>query len=83
MSLGSHVDAFLDHLRVERALSHNTLEAYGNDLRKFAEFAEHALAKRGSDLRELDTGDIASFLVKISKEGLSARSAARHLSAVR
>jgi integrase/recombinase XerD len=83
MSLAAHVDAFLDHLRVERALSANTLEAYGNDLRKFAEFTEVALAKRSGDLRDLDTGDVALFVVKLSKQGLSARSSARHLSAVR
>lgn len=83
MELSTAVDAYLDHLRVERALSSNTLEAYGNDLRKFIEFSEVALAKRGSTIRELDTGDIASFMIKLSKDGLGARSAARHLSAVR
>ena len=89
MELSTAVDAYLDHLRVERALSSNTLEAYGNDLRKFVEFSEVALAKRGASLNgakglnELDTGDVASFMIKLSKEGLGARSAARHLSAVR
>lgn len=80
MELASAVDAYLDHLRVERALSPNTLEAYGNDLRKFVEFAE---GRVGDKLRELDVGDVASFMVRLSKEGLTARSTARHLSAVR
>lgn len=83
MDLATHVDAYLDHLRVERALAGNTLESYANDLRKFAAFIEPSLARRGSDLRELDGGDVAAFMVKLSKEGLSARSSARHLSAVR
>jgi len=83
VDLATHVDAYLDHLRVERALSHNTLESYANDLRKFATFVEPSLKRRGSDLRELDGGDVAGFVVKLSKEGLSARSSARHLSAVR
>ncbi len=81
--MNAYVDAFLDHLRVERALAANTLEAYGNDLRKFAEFSEAALAKRGGELKDLDSGDVASFVVKLSKSGLGARSSARHLSAVR
>jgi integrase/recombinase XerD len=82
VELATHVDAYLDHLRVERGLSRNTLEAYAADLRKFASYAETSLAKRGG-LEELDGGDIASFMVKLSKEGLAARSSARHLSAVK
>ncbi|MGZ3477370.1 MAG: site-specific tyrosine recombinase XerD [Polyangiales bacterium] len=82
MELATHVDAFLDHLRVERGLASNTLEAYAADLRKFSAYAEASLQKRGG-LEELDDGDIAGFMVKLSKEGLSARSSARHLSAVK
>jgi len=37
------VQEFLDHVRYERGLSPNTVEAYGRDLRRFAEF----LAARG------------------------------------
>lgn len=83
MDLSTHVDAYLDHLRVERGLSANTLSAYATDLRKFVTFAEPALARRGDKLDELDGGDVAGFLVKLSKEGLSARSSARYLSSVR
>jgi integrase/recombinase XerD len=83
VDLSSSVDAYLDHLRVERGLSGNTLEAYARDLGKFAKFAEAVLTKRGGDLEDLDGGDVSTFLVRLSKEGLSARSAARHLSAVR
>jgi len=80
--LSSHVDAYLDHLRVERGLSGNTLEAYSRDLGRFARFAEESLRTRGG-ISEVDTGDVASFLIRMSKEGLSARSSARTLSAVR
>lgn len=79
----SHVDAYLDHLRVERGLSANTLEAYARDLDKFTTFTEKALAGRSGDVRELDAGDVSAFVVELSKAGLSARSSARHLSAVR
>lgn len=81
--LSTYVDAYLDHLRVERGLSANTLSAYASDLRKFTVFAEGALAKRGEQLAEMDGGDVAAFLVKLSKEGLSARSSARYLSSIR
>lgn len=83
MDLSTHVDAYLDHLRVERGLAANTLAAYATDLRKFAAFAEPAIARRGSGLEELDGGDIAGFLVNVSKQGISARSSARYLSSVR
>jgi integrase/recombinase XerD len=35
--LAGWIDAYLDHLRVERALSSNTLEAYARDLNQLAE----------------------------------------------
>ncbi|HEX6276110.1 MAG TPA: tyrosine recombinase [Polyangiaceae bacterium] len=80
MSLGSAIDAYLDHLRVERALSPNTTLAYATDLAKLARFAED----RGVDSAEqLDLGVVTAFLSELSGHGLGARSAARHLSAVR
>src|SRR5690349_9958077 len=80
MSLGSAIDAYLDHLRVERALSSNTTEAYATDLKKLASFAE----SQGVDGAEaLDLGLVTGFLGELSKQGLGARSAARHLSALR
>jgi integrase/recombinase XerD len=80
MSLGSAIDAYLDHLRVERALSPNTTLAYATDLAKLARFVED----RGLDSAEqLDLGVVTAFLSELSAQGLGARSAARHLSAVR
>jgi integrase/recombinase XerD len=81
--LSTYVDAYLDHLRVERGLSTNTLTAYASDLRRFTVHAERTLARRGETLRDVDAGDVASFLVQLSKDGLSARSSARYLSSVR
>ncbi len=80
MDLFGWTDAFLDHLRVERALSPNTVEAYARDLAKFCAHAE-ALGQTGN--AHIDAPLISTFLVQLGKEGLSARSAARHLSAVR
>ncbi len=80
MTLDGLVEAYLNHLRVERALSPRTLEAYGRDLSKLSSFAEEA----GIDRAEaIDLGTVSGWLGKLAQDGLSARSAARHLSAVR
>src|SRR4051812_45909051 len=80
MDLGSGIDAYLDHLRVERALAVNTVSSYATDLSKLAAFAE----KRGvRDTENLDAPLMARFVVDLDQSGLGARSAARHLSAVR
>ena len=37
MSFDTQIDLFMSHLRVERNLSPNTLQAYGRDLQKVVE----------------------------------------------
>lgn len=79
MDLHACVDAYLDHLRVERALSPRTLDAYGRDLAKLVAHAEeHGVVEP----RGLDAVVVASFLGRLARAGLGARSASRHLSAV-
>jgi integrase/recombinase XerD len=73
------LDAFLLHLKTERRLSGNTLAAYGADLRRFSAF----LAERGIDARKFTRPDFLDHLTGIREEGLSARSAARHVSTLR
>ena len=80
MDLSAAVDAYLDHLRVERALATNSVGSYAIDLAKLAGFAE----ERGVvDTEKLDAIVVTRFLVWLDQSGLGARSAARHLSAVR
>ncbi|MEI9939871.1 MAG: site-specific tyrosine recombinase [Pseudomonadota bacterium] len=80
MTLDGLVEAYLNHLRVERALSPRTLEAYGRDLNKLLAFAEESGISRAD---AVDLGTVSGWLGRLAHDGLGARSAARHLSAVR
>ena len=74
------VDKALNHLAVERGLSRNTVEAYSRDLIRFCTF----LQDRGiTSLQNAEPPDIQGFLAYLHREGLSARSVARNLAAVR
>jgi integrase/recombinase XerD len=70
---------YLDHLRVERALSPNTLEAYGRDL---ARLEAHAARRRRSVLA-LRQADLAAFIGELRGQGLAPRSVARAVHAIR
>ncbi len=73
------VDAYLDHLRVERRLAAHTLESYSRDLARLARFAERA----GVPLERLSRQDLESFVRQMVGTGLSPRSAARAVASVR
>jgi integrase/recombinase XerD len=79
MRLDAAVDAFLSHLAAERGLSQHTRDSYARDLKKLCDFADTS----GTDTHQIDLGTISEWLGKLANEGLSARSAARHLSAAR
>jgi integrase/recombinase XerD len=80
LALDAQVDAYLDLLRVERALSTNTLEAYARDLTKFVVFAEsHGV----TETAQLDLGLVSAWQSQLSQSGIGPRSAARHLSSLR
>ena len=70
---------YLDHLRVERGLADNTLLAYGQDLRKLKAFA----GKRRKPVLELSQRELQDFIARLREEGLSARSTARAVHALR
>jgi integrase/recombinase XerD len=74
------LDFYLQHLRVERALAQNTVQAYGRDLGKLLEFLESANV---GEIEALDLGVISGWIREMSKAGLGPRSTARHLSSAR
>ena len=73
------LEAWLDHLRVERGLAENTLLAYARDLAELQAFAE----SRRSPLLVLGQNDLAEFLGGLRERGLGPRSQARHLFSAR
>ena len=72
-------DAYLDHLRVERRLADHTLESYARDLRALGEFAAGA----GREPEALERQDLEAFVRDRRAAGLSPRSVARMVAAVR
>lgn len=74
------VDAFLDHLAVERGLAENTRLAYRSDLSRFLDFLRrHGIRHINSVQRQ----QISDHLLEQRKRGLTPRSVARQLAAIR
>ena len=73
------IDAYLDHLRVERRLADHTLESYARDLVALAEYAAGA----GRAVDALDRAALEAFVRQQRNTGLSPRSVARRVAAVR
>ncbi|MGH8083234.1 MAG: tyrosine recombinase XerC [Lysobacter sp.] len=74
------VDAFLDHLRVEKRMSVHTLDAYKRDLDALSQWSEHY--GRG-DVLSLQVEDLRAFIAAEHRRGLTAKSLQRRLSACR
>lgn len=73
------VDDYLEHLKVERAVSPNTLEAYAHDLGVFVAHVQ----RNNCALSEVTAEHVAEFLAELTRARISARSQARYLSALR
>ncbi|MGE0703264.1 MAG: site-specific tyrosine recombinase XerD [Vicinamibacterales bacterium] len=73
------IDSYLDHLRIERRLAAHTLESYGRDLQALAAYAStHELR-----VLTLDRPALEAFVRALRSRGLSPRSVARAVAAVR
>jgi len=73
------VDAFLEMLAVERGAARNTISAYTIDLTDFSGFAQG----RGQTAVTADAATCQAYMASLHGRGLSARTAARRLSALR
>ena len=72
------IDSFLEMMIAERGASQNTIDAYLRDLTDF----EHFLKRENKTLEGAQADDIRLFLVSEQMAGFSARTQARHLSAL-
>jgi integrase/recombinase XerD len=74
------LDRYLESLAVERGLAKNSVDAYRRDLTRLGE----ALAKKGGrDLLAAQASDLTAHMRDLQRSGLSPRSSARALSAIR
>ena len=68
----------MNHMRVERGLSENTIQSYSRDLARFFQYLE----ERDVSLLKASQGDIMDFMATL-QDVISIRSAARNLSALK
>ncbi len=74
------LNEYLVYIRVEKGLSPRTVEAYGRDLRRWRDFIDR---QGRSSPAEVERGDITLFLEELRRDGLSPRSLARVVAALR
>jgi integrase/recombinase XerD len=78
--MNGYLDLFLAYILVEKGVSKNTLDAYSRDLCRYLTYLE----KNGChELATVSAADIAGFVAALKVAGLSPRSRARTLSALR
>lgn len=76
----SHLlDHYVTYLRAERNLAAKSVEAYATDVRSYLE----QLGQRGVKVEDAARDDVLEHLATLARQGLSPRSRARHLAALR
>ena len=73
------VTTYLDHLRIERGLSANSISSYSRDLEKFQNY----LLDRNLSFDGLEEADISALIGVLSQSGLSSPSINRFLSTLK
>jgi integrase/recombinase XerC len=81
MSPRPEVTEYLTHLQKERDVSPHTVKAYGRDLEAFTDYCDRYYGDW--NWNTVDRLGLRGFLGELKRRGLSTRSAARALSAVR
>ena len=84
-ALERHINAYLDHLIVERGLANNSLSAYRRDLNRYLEFCT---SRKVDSPADISSSLVSDFLVALrtgdkTHEALASTSASRTLIAVR
>ena len=78
--MNHYLDLFLNYLLVEKGLSRNTLEAYSRDIGRYL---NHLEREGRNSFAQVTPVVVASFIAGLKDTGLSPRSRARTLSAIR
>jgi integrase/recombinase XerD len=73
-------EEFLSYYAIDRNMSHNTVEAYRNDLTRYLLFLNR---DREKSIRHATKGDITGLLVQLREYGLSPSTLSRNLSSIR
>jgi len=74
------LDLFIAYLRAERGLSPRTVNAYGDDLRRYLE----DLTRAGrTEVERVTPDDVRAHLLQLAQRKVGPRSRARHLAAIR
>ncbi len=75
----TYLPIYLDYLTVEKGLAKNSLSSYATDLRRFG----NHLGEKEIELERVERIDIVRYFQKLRGAGISARSVARALAAIR
>ena len=73
------IATYLDHLRIERGLSANSISSYARDLDKY----QSLLSEKGLSYDKVTESDISTFIGELSIQGLSPSSINRFLSTLK
>lgn len=77
--MNEFLDLYLDYLAVEKGLAKNSLASYRTDLRKFGAWLE----ANSIDIASVERTQIVRYFQSLRSAGISARSVARALAAIR
>ena len=83
MPIASEISDYLTHLEKERDVSPHTVKAYGRDLNDFVEYLGAYYGEVAWSWQGVDRLAMRGFLAQLARRGLSKRTIARTLSAVR
>lgn len=75
----TYLPIYLDYLTVEKGLAKNSLSSYATDLRQFGRH----LAEKKIDIESVDRLSIVRYFQSLRSAGISSRSVARALAAIR
>lgn len=74
------IDDYIVFLTVEKGASHNTIEAYSNDVRKFAQYLEDSEINRWN---QVDNSTIRGYMATMKQEEITNTTRARNVAALK